>query len=103
MREENATAHIETRRYIEAVLEAFKHEIRLVAEGVGQMRDDLTRAVAALDQKIERTAAETQAMIKFSHAELYNRMRTLEETHSKLEDAISDLQTRVERLEGSTH
>jgi hypothetical protein len=27
----------------------------------------------------------------------------LEETQSRLEDVVSDLQTRVERLEGSTH
>lgn len=35
-------------------------------------------------------------MIKFSHKELDRRM-------TALEDAVSDLQARVERLEGSTH
>lgn len=35
-------------------------------------------------------------MIKFSHAELDRRVRSLEES-------VSDLQTRVERLESSTH
>jgi hypothetical protein len=35
-------------------------------------------------------------MIKFSHAELDRRVRTLEES-------VADLQTRVERLESSTH
>ena len=35
-------------------------------------------------------------MIKFSHAELDRRIRTLEEV-------FADLQARVERLESSTH
>jgi len=35
-------------------------------------------------------------MIKFSHAELDRRV-------SRLEEALADLQVRVERLEGSTH
>ncbi|HXG59316.1 MAG TPA: hypothetical protein VNL91_09870 [Thermoanaerobaculia bacterium] len=42
-------------------------------------------------------------MIKFSHAELDRRIRALEETQSRLEEAIADLQARVERLEGSPH
>jgi hypothetical protein len=44
------------------------------------------------------TDDELKAMFDALH-----RMCTREETHSKLEDAISDLQMRVERLEGSTH
>jgi predicted RecB family endonuclease len=44
------------------------------------------------------TDDELKAMFAALH-----RMCTLEEMQSKLEDAISNLQTRVERLEGSTH
>jgi hypothetical protein len=40
--------------------------------------------------------AETQAMIKFSHAELDRRVRLLEE-------GLSALQVRGEKLESSTH
>lgn len=40
--------------------------------------------------------ADVRSMIKFSHAELDRRVRTLEEN-------VSDLQSRVERLESSTH
>jgi len=53
--------------------------------------------VDGLDSKMARGFADTQAMIKFSHAELDRRLRTLEEV-------VSDLQARVERLEsGLTH
>jgi len=42
-------------------------------------------------------------MIKFSHAELDRRVRALEKTQRTLEDTVSDLATRVERLERSTY
>lgn len=45
---------------------------------------------------MERGFVETQAMIKFSHAELDRRVRALE-------SGLADLQARVDRLEGSTH
>jgi len=74
-----------------------------VAESVVQTREELARTAKELDERIRATAADTQAMIKFSHAELDRRIRTLEETQRKLEDVVSDLQTRVERLENPTH
>lgn len=43
--------------------------------------------------------AQPEAMIKFSHAELDRRVRSLE----ALEETVADLQARVERLESSTH
>ncbi len=52
---------------------------------------------------MERGFADTQAMIKFSHAELDRRVRALEGTQRTLEEGLTDLQARVERLEGSTH
>lgn len=45
---------------------------------------------------MERGFADTQAMIKFSHAELDRRVRTLEED-------VASLEARVDRLESSTH
>ena len=114
MREENAAVHAETRRHFDAavaetrrhfdvvttetrrhfdvVTEGTRNEIQLVAESVLHLNEKLGRT----DERIERTAAETQAMIKFSHAEIDRRMRTLEE-------AVADLQSRVDRLEDSTH
>jgi uncharacterized protein YceH (UPF0502 family) len=96
MRQENAAAHAETRRHFDVVTKGTRNDIRLVAESVVLLSDKLDRTATSLDGKIDRTAAETQAMIKFSHVEIDRRMRSLE-------DAIADLQSRVERLEGSTH
>ena len=42
-------------------------------------------------------------MIKFSHAELDSRVRTLEESHRSLEATVGSLTARIERLENSTH
>jgi len=58
---------------------------------------------ADFSERIERVAAETQSMIRFSHADLERRMRTMEEAQRTLEDSVSDLQSRIERLESSTH
>jgi len=103
IRKENADAHAETRRHFDVALEAARSETQLVAEGVTQTRESLSRVAAELDEKIERTATETQAMIKFSHSELDRRLRTLEDSHGKLGETVANLQARVERLEGSTH
>lgn len=92
MRQENTAAHSDTRRHFEVLAEGTRKDIQLVAESVLRLSEKLART----DEKIERTAAETQAMIKFSHVEIDRRVRSLE-------DAIADLQARVERLEGSTH
>ena len=49
-----------------------------------------------IEQRVDIGFADTQAMIKFSHAELERRVRTLE-------DGFAELQARVERLESTTH
>ena len=48
------------------------------------------------DDEVRALFADTQAMIKFSHAELDRRIRALE-------DGYADLLVRVERLEETTH
>ena len=52
---------------------------------------------------MERGFTETQAMIKFSHAELDGRVRALESAQRNLEGTVADLQARIERLESTTH
>jgi hypothetical protein len=67
-------------------------------------------AIVALDRKIDEKTngvesrmdlafADTQAMIKFSHAELDRRIKYMEQTLQTLEDRFAGLQTRVDRLE----
>ncbi len=103
MRQENSAAHEGTRRHFEVAMEATKHEVRLVAESVAHVSEELQREANAIRQEMSRGFAETQAMIKFSHAELDRRLSTLEESHNTLEETVADLQTRVQRLESGTH
>ncbi len=102
-RQVNAQAHAETRRHFDIVTEATRQEIRLVAESVALVDEKLEREATDIRQEMRTGFADTQAMIKFSHAELDRRVRTVEENQRALEDALAALQSRVERLEGSTH
>jgi hypothetical protein len=56
----------------------------------------------AIEQRMDLGFADTQAMIKFSHAELDRRVRYMEQTLQTLEDRFVGLQTRVDRLEETT-
>lgn len=96
MRQENAAAHAETRRHFEVLTEGTQYEIRVVAASVAGVNEKLDREAGDIRDEMRRGFTETQAMIKFSHADIDRRMRTLE-------DAVADLLSRVERLEGSTH
>ncbi len=80
-------------------VEHFTKRFDLLAESIMTVDEKLDRKTADLEERMERGFAETQAMIKFSHAELDRRVRSLE----ALEETVADLQTRVERLESSTH
>lgn len=102
-RQANAAAHAETRRHFDVVTEATRQEIRLVVEAVALVDEKLDREATEIRQEMRTGFTETQAMIKFSHAELDRRVRTIEESQRTLEDALAALQSRVERLEGSTH
>jgi hypothetical protein len=132
LRQESAAAHAETQRRFEETnrrfeetqrlfaetadriavdnqhffatgAERLRHEIQLVAEGVTDTRKVLNREVASVREEVVRTASETQAMIRFSHAELDRRVRALEDSHRTVEQTLADLQARLDRLEGSTH
>ena len=60
MREEDAAAHADTRRHFEVLTEGTRKDIQLVAESVVLLRDKLDRTATSLDEKIDRTAAETK-------------------------------------------
>ena len=114
IRQENAAAHEktrqhfdvsvdETRRHFDVSVEQMEKRFDLLAESVAHLDGELQRTRISLDEKIEGTAAETQAMIKFSHKELDHRMTALEDDQRTLRETVAGLQARVERLEGSTH
>lgn len=82
----------------------------MVAESVTTLDEKQERRFAAVETRIDRNAADTQAMIRFSHAELERRMQALEQSqqlladsHQSLEQTVAEMQSRLERLESSTH
>ncbi|HEU4889668.1 MAG TPA: hypothetical protein VFV49_17415 [Thermoanaerobaculia bacterium] len=93
----------ENRHFFEISTEATRHEIGLIAEKVTWLDEKFDRHAAESEDRMQRGFADTQAMIKFSHAELDRRVRALEQTQRTLEESMTDLLARVERLEGSTH
>jgi uncharacterized protein YukE len=80
-----------------------RHEIQQVAEGVTNVRETLEREAADIHDEMHRGFAETQAMVKFSHAELDRRVRALEDSQRTVEQTLADVQARLDRLESSTH
>jgi uncharacterized protein YceH (UPF0502 family) len=86
----------EMRRHFDIAIERVDNNVQLVVEGVTQVSEIVTRKTAELDERMNRGFSDTQAMIKFSHAELDRRVRALEE-------GLADVHARLDRLEGSTH
>jgi hypothetical protein len=48
----------DTKRHFDVVAERVQHEVRLVAESVAFVHEELQRTRTTLDEKIERTAGE---------------------------------------------
>src|SRR3954471_20371284 len=92
----------ETRRQFGAVLEHSDRRFERLAEAVALLDEKVDRKTADLEQRMELGFADTQAMIKFSHAELDRRVRYMEQTLATLQDKFATLNTRVERLEETT-
>lgn len=90
------SAVAEMRRHFDVTAEAVDRKISSVSESAVMLAETLDRRAGEIEQKMDRGFSETQAMIKFSHAELDRRL-------TKLEHAFGELQARVERLESTTH
>jgi len=87
LRHENAAAHEETRRLSNVTAEGLRQEIRLVAESVLQVDNKLERTAEEIRGQMRQGFSETQAMIKFSYAELDRRVSSLEDRVDRLEAA----------------
>ena len=70
------TTAVETRRYFDVVGEGMRSDIRLLSEGMTAMDGKFERRFESVESKIDQTA---------------------------LEETVTNLQTRLERLESSTH
>lgn len=81
----------ETRRHFDVVAEDLKHHIQLTMEGVIANRG----AIDQLRDQMKEEFVELASMIRISYAQLDRRLRTLEEI-------VSGLLTRVDRLESAS-
>lgn len=81
----------ETRRHFGIVAEDLKHQMQLTMEGVIANRG----AIDQLREQMKEEFAELASMIRISYAQLDRRLRTLEEI-------VSGLLTRVDRLESAS-
>ncbi len=86
----------ETRRHFDVAAENLRGDFRALIDGFQDLRDGMRSETQRLESKIEGGFEETQAMIRFSHAELDRRLRTLEQGYA-------ELQARVGKLEQSVH
>jgi hypothetical protein len=68
----------ELRHYFDVSVEQMRDEIKLVAEGVLNVDQKLDREAADIRSEMRQGFADTQAMIKFSHAGLDRRISALE-------------------------
>jgi hypothetical protein len=75
---------------------------RLLEANAARIETMIDGKTNAIEQRMDLGFADTQAMIKFSHAELDRRVRFMEQTLQVLEDKFATLNTRVERLEETT-
>jgi len=73
VRQENAAEHVETRRHIDVMITGLDRRLEFVAEGVMAVDQKLDRRCDALGDQVDSGIAETQAMIRFSHAEIERR------------------------------
>ena len=80
----------ETWRHFDVVAEGLQQKIQLLAEGITAN----TQRIERLSGEMKEEFAEVRSTIRLSHTELERRLRTLE-------DVVSTLQSRMDRLEGT--
>jgi len=68
----------EIKRHFGVVAEGLGHKIQLVAEGVANLNEKFDREMTSLREENEQAHREILSAIKFSYAELDQRIRVLE-------------------------
>ena len=81
----------ETRRHFDVVAEGLRSQIQLVAEGVSAANQRLD----GFQQKVEEEFAETRAAIRFSYAQLDERIQSLEHNYSALNERVARLESHI--------
>ena len=93
MDQDARTLHEETRRHFDVVAEQMRADLRLLAEGLGSLREQLTRVEQNLREDMLRAQRELSAMIKFSYAELDRRIQGLEQRQDEVELRLRRLES----------
>ena len=83
----------ETRRHFDVVAEQMRSDLRLIAEGLGALREQVTRIEHNLREDILSAQRELSAMIKFSYAELDRRIQGLEQRQDQIEVRLRRLES----------
>ena len=58
-----------------------KDRVEILAESLLETREEMRRKFDALDETIDRTTAETRAILKYSYTGLDRRLTALEDAH----------------------
>ena len=82
----------EIKRHFGVVAEGIGHKIQLVAEGVANLNEKFDRDMTSLREENEQAHREILSAIKFSYAELDQRIRVLE-------SGVQTLKVRMDRLD----
>ena len=80
------------KRVFRVISEEIRSEVRLAVETLDAKIEGVHREVGALREEMNRGFAETQAMIKFSYAELDRRVSALESAFAQLESRLTKLE-----------
>jgi len=75
VRAENAAAHAETRLHFDSTIDRFESKFDLLGEGVKNIDEKLDRESADIRHEMRQGFADTQALIKFSHAQRARRAK----------------------------
>ena len=70
------------RRHFDVTAERFDSQFAKVTEVVTAIDEKVDRRTNAIEDTVQRTAAETQALIRFSHTELERRIESLEQSRN---------------------
>lgn len=76
------TSSVDLRRHFDLTLERLGDRFDSLAEATALLDEKLDRRTNSIEEEMRRGFADTHAMIKFSHAELDQRLRVLEDEKS---------------------
>ena len=84
----------EIKRHFGVVAEGLEQKIQFVAEGVANLNEKFDREITSLREENEQAHREILSAIKFSYAELDQRIRVLETEFQTIKTRMDHLEAR---------